>query len=242
MFRARRVAPEPGEVPTAPATTATLADGAVVTSWGAGTPVLLVHGWEGCASRFGRVVDALVASERRVVAVDGPGHGRSPDGVFTPSGYGQLLLEAAQPVGQFDAVVAHSFGSLAAFFALRRGLRAQSIVLIAPLRSLADRLTGTAEHFGFHGVYQAEFLDTIAERLGMAPTDLDLDAQPIPQVPVLLCHDTDDQEIPFDSTRHLARHWPQATLLRTTGLRHRRILQEPAVVEATVGHIAAAAS
>ena len=48
-----------------------------VYEWGTGPAVLLVHGWGARATHFGKLVPALVASGRRVVAFDAPAHGRS---------------------------------------------------------------------------------------------------------------------------------------------------------------------
>ena len=53
---------------------------------GPGAPLLCVHGFTGSKEDFEPVLDAL-AAERRVVAVDLPGHGGTP-GPDDPAAYG----------------------------------------------------------------------------------------------------------------------------------------------------------
>lgn len=48
--------------------------------------------------------------------------------------------------------------------------------------------------------------------------------------PLLLVHDRDDKEVDTPDTEDLAAAWPGSTVVRTTGLGHRRILRDPAVV------------
>ena len=92
-----------------------------VTSWGdSGPTVLLMHGWGGSRSQMTGFVDPLLSAGYRVVAYDQPAHGDS-DGKTTN------LLEIAPTMdlivkqeGKFDAVLAHSFGTLITSYALTR--------------------------------------------------------------------------------------------------------------------------
>jgi hypothetical protein len=196
-----------------------------------------VHGWEGRGTQFARLIDLIVASGRRAVAVDAPSHGRSPDTEFTPVLHGNALLEALPHHAPFEAMVAHSFGSTSGFFALRRGLDVSRIALVSPLVSLSERLDALAAHFGLTGEPRTAFLAGVTRKLGVPVHELDIDLQPEPAGLVLLCHDTDDREIPVDSTRALAERWPSATLLVTSGLRHRRIVHDRHVVDAVADHL-----
>jgi pimeloyl-ACP methyl ester carboxylesterase len=48
--------------------------------------------------------------------------------------------------------------------------------------------------------------------------------------PLLLVHDRQDTETAWSDSATIARSWPGARLVSTTGLGHRRILRAPAVV------------
>ena len=50
------------------------------------------------------------------------------------------------------------------------------------------------------------------------------------RVPMLLIHDRDDRETPYEEGAAVARAWPGAELVSTEGLGHRRILKDEAVV------------
>src|SRR5215212_5928679 len=92
-----------------------------VTSWGnSGPAILLMHGWGGARAQMTGFVDPLLFAGYRVVAYDQPAHGES-DGTMTN------LLEIAPTMdliarhaGPFDAVIAHSFGTLITSYALAK--------------------------------------------------------------------------------------------------------------------------
>src|SRR5215213_5984938 len=89
-----------------------------VTTWGEGPAVLSMHGWGGARAQMTGFVEPLLAAGYRVVAYDQPAHGES-DGKTTN------LLEIAptmdlivQHEGVFQAIIAHSFGTLITSYAL----------------------------------------------------------------------------------------------------------------------------
>jgi pimeloyl-ACP methyl ester carboxylesterase len=53
-------------------------------------------------------------------------------------------------------------------------------------------------------------------------------------MPALLLHDREDQDVPFSHGEELARAWPGARLMPTTGLGNRAIVRDPAVVRRAV--------
>jgi pimeloyl-ACP methyl ester carboxylesterase len=50
--------------------------------------------------------------------------------------------------------------------------------------------------------------------------------------PLLVVHDRDDNETLWEDGVTLVETWPGARMITTEGLGHRRILRDPAVVEA----------
>jgi len=51
------------------------------------------------------------------------------------------------------------------------------------------------------------------------------------QVPTLIIHDKNDREVDWSNGNHVARMWPWAKFISTTGLGHRRILINQEVIE-----------
>ena len=51
------------------------------------------------------------------------------------------------------------------------------------------------------------------------------------KIPMLLVHDRDDLEIPFEYALIIQQTLRNAELIATSGLGHRRILKDPAVID-----------
>jgi len=211
--------------------------GVVGEVWGEGPVVYLVHGWGGWRGQLGGLVDPLVSGGRRVVAFDAPSHGESDPG---PAGPGRsTILEFADALaavvavhGPAHAVVAHSLGATAAAFALRDGLPVGRMVFVAPM---ADPLPYTrlfADRLGFGERVRTRLVRRVERRVGrsMSAFDVPAMARELATPPLLLVHDRNDAETGWSDSAAIAQAWPEARLVTTTGLGHRRILNAPAVV------------
>ncbi len=238
-----RLRPEEAEVMARAESGRMIVHGTAVTTyrWGDGDrPVLIVHGWSSRASRFAGFVEALRAQGRTVIAFDAPGHGESDGRASTILDYRAIIGRLHAEHGDFSAVVAHSFGVVATFSMLHDGIRADRVVGIggvAHFDYLVERFRAGL-NLG-EGVGRA--LRTHVERR-LFPGDPDiwqrLDARrPLPgmRAPILLVHDTQDDVIdPAQSRAIAAAYGPQARLIETTGLGHRRILADPDIIATAV--------
>lgn len=210
-------------------------------AWGRGPVVLLVHGWEGRGAQLGAFVPPLVEAGFRVVTFDGPGHGDSTAKraslVDMARAVGAIADEVAPIMGGVHAVVAHSMGGASAVLAaskqLARGsLTSSRFVLIAP-PAHPERFTRTVfEALSLSEGVQHRVVDRMERHLGARFEDLDgptaasrLDG------PALVVHDTDDREVPFSDGERYADSWPNARIVGTRGLGHRRILRDPGVID-----------
>jgi pimeloyl-ACP methyl ester carboxylesterase len=107
--------------------------------WGdpADPPVLLVHGVTSNARIWWRVGPALAAARRCVVAVDMPGHGRSPlrevshHFVDTARSLAGFVRAAGLDVPEL-VVVGHSWGGMVTAHLPMAGLRPATVVLLDP--------------------------------------------------------------------------------------------------------------
>ncbi|HEU0108326.1 MAG TPA: alpha/beta fold hydrolase [Vicinamibacteria bacterium] len=213
-----------------------------VWSWGSGAAVYLVHGWGGRAEQLGAFVAPLVSRGFRVIAVDGPGHGASTGRRSSGVEIARALADVVAQLGAARAVIAHSLGAAAATFAVREGLRVERLVFIgAP----ADPLTWVerfGRRLGLSRAVMAEMRRLSEKRIQAHWEDLplvplrSLSASP----PLLVVHDRDDREVPFTDGAAIAAAWPGARFLETSGLGHRRVLRDPAVVASIAGFVAGA--
>lgn len=209
--------------------------------WGDGErPVLLVHGWSSRGSRFAGFITALRDKGYSPVTFDAPGHGDSQGRATTILEYREIIRQLHARHGDFEAVVAHSFGVLAAFFALRDGVVAHRIVGIGGVGSFDYLVDGFCAGLGLRDRLKHELRRRI-ERL-LFPGEPEIwrrfNVMYRPEevaVPVLLFHDQGDGMVPLAQSQVIAEaHGERARLVVTRGLGHRRILGDPEVVAEAV--------
>ena len=209
---------------------------------GDGPTVYLVHGWAGDSGQLAPLVGPLVAAGLRVVAYDGPSHGRSDPG---PSGPGRshavefadALAAVASVHGPARAVVAHSMGAMASMLALRQGrLSAERLVFVAPMHDLRSHLDQFAAGLSLGPRARRRLDASLEARVGMRVEDFELlgMAERVGTPPLLVVHDRNDRRLAWAASGELVDRWPHARLLTTEGLGHSRLLGDRAVHEEIV--------
>lgn len=213
----------------------TLRGGVKAWSFGVGPLVVLVHGWEGRGAQLGAFVEPLVAKGFRVVTFDVAAHGSSPGNHATILSWLSPLFEISKLFGDPVCVIAHSFGCPALSLALKRGYHAQSVVYIAP----PDALDGGANTFaritGIGERGESALKELLSARTGIRFEDQRVENfGPQMQVPLLVVHDENDDDVPLACARTYARFWPGCHVFTTSGLGHHKILRDPVVVSRVV--------
>lgn len=202
---------------------------------GSGPAVLLVHGWEGNHLDLGAFVEPLVAAGRRVVSFDLPAHGISDGARGSIPDLAAGVRAVADAVGPVEAMIAHSIGSPVTVLALDDGLDCQRVALISPPMRYTDFARATAHQMSVDpdGVVAAlRDLKVDIDRL-----DVSVMARNLRQ-PALLIHSIEDQVTSVETTRQIAANWTGSRMIEVKGLGHRRILRDPAVIEAVVDFVA----
>lgn len=238
-----RLRAEEAEVMAQAETARLVVRGVAVTTyrWGDGDrPVLLVHGWSSRASRFAGLVEALRAEGRTVITFDGPRYGESGGRASTLLDYRAVISRLHAEHGDFSAVVAHSFGVLATFFMLREGVRADRVVAIGGVSDFDYLLDQFCARLDLGEAVRRALRTHVERRLFPSEPDIwqRLDAgRPVADMtaPILLVHDEDDDMAAPTQSRAIAdAYGPQARLVGTRGLGHRRILADPDVIAMAV--------
>jgi pimeloyl-ACP methyl ester carboxylesterase len=204
--------------------------------WGTGPAVLLVHGWEGRGSQLGAFVEPLVAAGMSVIAFDAPGHGDSPDHRLFLTDHADCIADIAAQVGPLHGIVAHSFGAAAVLLAhARSGVEATRNVMVSPNVLVEDAVVRFARLVGLDDDDRTALEHKLAADTGLPLAALALEPLATRRdAALLVIHDRDDREIPFAQGEQLAAAWPNAQLLATSGLGHRRILRDETVIAAAV--------
>ncbi|MFZ6721989.1 alpha/beta hydrolase [Undibacterium sp. Ji49W] len=208
--------------------------------WGPDTApaVLLLHGWESRASHMAAFVAPLLQAGYGVIALDGPAHGESQGELTHVVDYGKAVLALAAQVGPLAAVIGHSAGSAASLYAYAHGLRVAASVQLCGPASLTRVVQRTARMAGLNAEEAYALEQQMAAHVGVPLDSVDLSQlQSGFQHPVLILHDPEDREMPYEESIALAAAWPKARLQPVAGTGHRRILRTPAVVEAAISFI-----
>jgi pimeloyl-ACP methyl ester carboxylesterase len=206
--------------------------------------VLLVHGWEGRGSQLVSFVAPIRTRGFRVVAFDGPGHGRAP-GVHSSAVHIALAVERLGNVIGRDAlagIVAHSVGGAATALAIHASHGAvapKRVVLVAPPANAERFFDGFCRELALGGVLREAVAKRVEREIGVTLSSVDVRACSASlHAPMLLLHDEADREIPFEDARTFVSSWPGSKLVVTSGLGHRAILRDPDVVAATAAFLA----
>jgi pimeloyl-ACP methyl ester carboxylesterase len=206
--------------------------------WGEGPTVLLVHGWGGHAGQMTTLVAPAVAAGFRAVAVDLPGHGESAGRISSLVHGASALERVAALFGPIRGLIAHSFGAAVSTYALSRGLSVDRAVFFAPPSRFENfwlrfRMgTGVSDRVMASMLHRAEGWLNV-RFAGISPVDL----APHMETPLLILHDPEDREMPFDEGIELAASWPGAELHRAERLGHLRILRDPGCIAEAVEFI-----
>lgn len=198
--------------------------------WGTGPLVILVHGWGGRAAQMAPLGAHIARLGFRAVAIDVTGHGDSP-GHNTRWDY--FLVDIAAITHALNenvhACVAHSAGALTTMAARGlKGLRATRYACVCapshpypPIDVIQKKLNprkGIVERYKNHIAEQFdstwELLQTGASFAGVG-SDL------------LLVYDTADRFVNHSEGDKIQKICPGATLVKTNGYGHTRILAAP---------------
>jgi pimeloyl-ACP methyl ester carboxylesterase len=199
--------------------------------WGSGPTVVLVHGWGSRASRLGALAAAVAGAGFRVVAYDAPAHGESTGRFASLPELARALTDVGDAVGSIHGLVGHSLGAAAVATAMRHGLEARRVVLIAPpadMRIFSDLF---AQTLAIPAAVQQTMHRNLERRLRIVWDDLHI-ASVVRELPAeaLVIHDRDDTEVPYAHGEEIVEAWAGSRLESTSGLGHRALVRDPAVI------------
>ena len=210
-----------------------------VTTWGErGPAVLLMHGWGGARAQMTGFVEPLLSAGYRVVAYDQPAHGES-DGKLTN------ILEITptmdlirQKEGDFDAIIAHSFGTLVTSYALvkRNFPPPAKLVYCGAFNRLLDSLPRFQVLAKLPDEIIAALREMIYDNFGRGVLDVIVNEAMVSQIniPALMFHDKADTVTPVEDSRSIAQAWKHAQFVETDGLGHRGALQSKEIHEQVI--------
>jgi pimeloyl-ACP methyl ester carboxylesterase len=210
--------------------------GAALAAWawgpkrGEAPTVLLLHGWGGRAGQLRGFAGPLLDAGFRVVAYDGPAHGRSGGRQASILDFAAALEAVAAGAGPVHGLVAHSMGCAGAAVALARGLPVARACFIAPPGRARTYYEGFLRFLGLPEAWIPDYARRFAQRVGFTWDQVEVPSlAPSITAALKVFHDRGDREVPFAEGEAIVAAWPGAELRPTEGLGHRRILKDAAV-------------
>ncbi len=204
-----------------------------------GPTVLLVHGWAGRAAQMGAIAVALSAHGSRVIAFDGPAHGKNPGRQTNALEFVAALHAVVETHGQPDLIITHSMGAFVAGIAMAGGLSVPKIAFIAPPPSLKEMTVAFAKMADLPEELVEHLQRRVENRVGRDiwrrfSTGHHTHLWQQHESEVLLIHDEEDMEAPIATAEAFVKEVSGARLHRTQGLGHRRIVRDKDVIRALV--------
>jgi len=195
--------------------------------------VLISHGWSSFGLRFLPWVETLQAAGYAVVAFDQPGHGRNRPARITLPGFADTVQAVAAQTGPLAAAIGHSLGGAAVAIAMRRGMRVERAVMIAPAADGTAALRRFARAIALPEHGRTALQLQLEQDTGQPLDDLAIHrvATQLTQ-PALIVHDLVDHDVPWEEGERYARFWPDARLLTVQGLGHHKIVNDDCVIDA----------
>ncbi|MCH8020985.1 alpha/beta hydrolase [candidate division KSB1 bacterium] len=201
-------------------------------SWGKGPSVLLVHDWGGCGAQMASLAQPLVKAGYQVITFDALAHGDSPGKQTDLSEIVGIIKDIETKFNGFHAIIAHSYGALAAGIALQDGVKANKLVVCSAATALDFYLRKFSKKLNASREMRGRIIVNVTNRLGLNIEKLSLvHIAARLNRPVLILHDQNDEVVDHREALALSNCWPGSQLVMTSGLGHFGILKDSKTIQ-----------
>jgi pimeloyl-ACP methyl ester carboxylesterase len=196
--------------------------------------VLLVHGWSGRATQLGAFVNAVHLLGPGVIGFDAPGHGASDGTETTILEFAESINHIVEQHGLPQAIIAHSFGCMAAALAIRLyDLKVDKLVTISCPTETPYLVKSFAGHFNLSDKVIARFNNRLTRQFGddIFEKTSAINNLKNRSIKKLIVHDRHDKIVPWQLSEKLAEAFPEAQTIYTENLGHQRVLRDEKLIE-----------
>lgn len=202
--------------------------------------VLLIHGWEGNTGNFSSLILALIKANYTVYGFDAPSHGNSSKGkthLFAFSDLVEVLLNKFE----IKNVVSHSFGGVAATYALYKNttITIDKYVLLTTPDKFSERIDYIAQQVGISHKIKQRLIEKLELASGKKISDLEVSkfVKNISVNKALIIHDKKDRVIPITQSQNVNKNWDNCSLLEIENTGHFKILHTKKVIEQVINFL-----
>ncbi len=189
-----------------------------------GKTILICHGFDSSSYRFADYIQPFLDLGFTILAFDAPAHGISTGKTITVLRYVEMISIVMEKYGPINAIMAHSFGALAAVLTLEGGSdkHCKQLVVVAPSTETTHAIKNFFHHMRLEERVQTPFLKLVEEMDGK-PASWYSVARAIEKIETktLWFHDKKDKITPFSDMEHLLeKDLPHIQFEITEGLGH----------------------
>lgn len=200
--------------------------------------ILLVHGWSGRGTQFFQLIEALLEKGYHVISFDAPAHGNSKLKQTNLLEFTDCIRSLNSDYGPFNKAVGHSLGGAAIFNSINLGVPITSVITIGTpvsiksvVKDFCDKVCA-GEKVGF-GI-----INSIENTFQVKTDEISNDYLATKYQPKgLIIHDTEDLDVGVHNAYELNEKWPGSELVITSGLGHRRVLNDSDLIQKMLSFI-----
>lgn len=197
-----------------------------------GEKVLLTHGWSGRGMQLYYIAESLHKAGYHVVTYDAPAHGKSTGKLTNMLEMIETIAHLDKVEGGFDYFIGHSFGAMAIFNYCKTRGNAKKIITIGAADNMRMIFDNFITSVGLSTKILRRMITYFEEKYKITIDDFSpFVAVQKMQTPTLLIHDNEDYDVSVACSDSIAKHHPNAKVIKTKGLGHRRILRDNKVMQ-----------
>ena len=200
--------------------------------------VLLVHGWSGRGTQLVKIADEMLKLGYMTLSFDAPAHGKSKGNSSIMTEFIASILEIDKQYGPFEFAIGHSLGGMSVLNAIKQNLQVKKAVIIGSGDIIQDIIDDFIGKLKLKPEYGVKLKDHFEAKFGGKMNDYSAyKAAEKTEIPVLIVHDKDDDDVSVKAAYHIQKHLKNSAIMITEGLGHRKILGDDNVIQKIIEFI-----
>jgi esterase/lipase len=200
---------------------------------GNGPTVMLIHGWEGEASDFYKMIEPLVELGHQVLLFDGPAHGQS-QGTHSNLFEFVEVIETLAKKEKIHVAIGHSMGGAAMSFShhYSQHFKPAHLITMGSPNHLEQMINGFANFLNLNSFVRAEISTVIESVIAVPVKDISVERLLSNTESLIMnVHDEHDDMVPYSRAVDIMQKLPNAYHLPTRNLGHVKILRNEYVLD-----------
>ena len=185
-------------------------------------PILLAHGWESNSYRWKDLIEQLKKLNHTIIAIDAPAHGNSGSKTFNALLYSKCIHVAAKK-HKPHTIIGHSIGGTASTIAINNYNlpSVKNLISLGAPSNLNNIISNYIKLIGINPKVVTAMNRYYLNHFGQLPNFFTIaNFSKNIKAKGLIIHDKKDKIIPFTDALDIKQHYPNSTLIETTGFGH----------------------